>query len=62
MAKLPTIPVTTSYRAERDAKDDSIIRHSVIFTWQTLPNEPARPKMFPLLIDGKVHYYDLVED
>lgn len=60
--KLPTIPVTTSYRAERDNKDENIIRHSVIFTWQTAPNDPARPQAFPLLLDGRVYRYELVED
>lgn len=58
----PTTPVTNSYRAERDNRNESIIRHSVIFTWQTDERDQTRPEEFPFLIDGKTYHYRLVED
>lgn len=59
---MKTIPVTNSYREERDNKNERVIRHSVIFTWQTDELTEAKPDEFPLLIDGKIHRYRLVED
>lgn len=58
----PTTPVTNSYRAERDNRNEYIIRHSVIFTWQTDQYDRAAPKEFPLLIDGTTYHYRLVEE
>lgn len=58
----PTTPVTNSYRAERDNRNEYIIRHSVIFTWQTDERDKARPNEFPLLIDGTTYHYRLVEE
>lgn len=58
----PTTPVTNSYRAERDNRNEYIIRHSVIFTWQTDERDKARPSEFPLLIDGTTYHYRLVEE
>lgn len=57
-----TTPVTNSYRAERDNRIERVIRHSVIFTWQTDEEDKARPQEFPLLIDGTTYHYRLVEE
>lgn len=54
MAKNTT---TQSYRAERDNKNEKIIRHSVIFTWQTDEQEDPFPEVLPLLIGGKLKSY-----
>jgi hypothetical protein len=56
---MTTIPITQSYRQERDVKDDSKWRHSVIFTWQGKTGEDPFPKTLPLTIGGETRFYDL---
>lgn len=48
---------TNSYRMERDQKKEEVMRHSIIFVWQTDEHSDPFPDELVMNIGGKIVRY-----
>lgn len=52
---------TNSYRMERDMKKDEVMRHSIIFVWQTGEKDDPFPDELVMNIAGQIVRYKPTE-